>query len=591
MEPDDAELLRRYAEAGAEDAFAELVRRYVGLVYQAARRQTGGDAHRAADITQAVFTLLARKAGTLRRHETLAGWLHATTRFTALRAFRTERRRRQRETEAQHMQEIMREEAGGADWERLRPVIDQVLAELNAADRDAVLLRFFAARPLAEIGARLGLTENAARMRVERALDKLRERLARRGIASSVAALTLALTGEGVAGAPAGLAAAVTTRALAGGAASATGVIASAGFLLKLAGVIAGGCVLFAVLAWRPWRGDALTLRPATAATKTAAAASSGDDPKPATRAASADARNPSDAERRLEARKFYEEGMKLERAKRYDEAIVAFTHAIEADPRFYDAYFSRAAALSSRLPMDRRNYAQAVEDYTRCLEVRPRDYSARFNRAGDYRQLGDYAKALADFTAIIDGDTDYSHMVDPSREKNVLYALADRGKLRLEQFGDYAGAIADYDEVLRLDPGNKDFGLNLHYNRGRAYQAQQRYELAEADFAAAYQLDPSYPNLLASWAWQLATAPDEKYRDGKAALQLALAATEKFKSSVAEHLDVLAAAYAENGRFDDAVAAEEKALVRIESWERKRVPDMAARLALFRSRQPFRER
>src|SRR5436189_6234372 len=94
---DDAELLRHYAEEGVEDAFAELVRRHVNLVYSAALRQVNGDAHLAADATQLVFTDLARKADSLVGHRVLAGWLFTSTRFAAAKLVRGERRRHARE--------------------------------------------------------------------------------------------------------------------------------------------------------------------------------------------------------------------------------------------------------------------------------------------------------------------------------------------------------------------------------------------------------------------------------------------------------------------------------------------------------------
>src|SRR5687768_18512690 len=103
---DDAELLRRYSEEGANAAFTELVQRHVNLVYSAALRQLNGDAHFAADATQLVFTDLARKAATLRQHRVLAGWLFTSTRFATAKLVRTERRRQAREQEAHLMQEL-----------------------------------------------------------------------------------------------------------------------------------------------------------------------------------------------------------------------------------------------------------------------------------------------------------------------------------------------------------------------------------------------------------------------------------------------------------------------------------------------------
>jgi len=100
----DGELLRRYAEAGSEAAFAELVQRYVDLVYSAALRQVNGDVHLAHDVSQAVFTDLARKAAALPRHRALTGWLYTGSHFAATKAVRAESRRRTHEQEAQAMQ-------------------------------------------------------------------------------------------------------------------------------------------------------------------------------------------------------------------------------------------------------------------------------------------------------------------------------------------------------------------------------------------------------------------------------------------------------------------------------------------------------
>src|SRR6266404_5423349 len=103
----DAELLRRYAQVESEDAFAELVRRHLPLVYSAALRQVNGDAHLAQDVAQTTFTELARKANSLCRRPVLTGWLYTTTHFVAVKAVRAARRRHRREQEAHAMQELL----------------------------------------------------------------------------------------------------------------------------------------------------------------------------------------------------------------------------------------------------------------------------------------------------------------------------------------------------------------------------------------------------------------------------------------------------------------------------------------------------
>lgn len=214
---DDATLLRRYAQNRSESDFAELVRRHLNLVYSAALRQVNGDRHLAQDVTQVVFTDLARKAGQLSRHRVLAGWLFTSTRFAAAKTVRGERRRQNREQEAQLMQEISSPDSSPQlDWAQVQPVLDEALGELSERDREAILLRYLEGHDFAQVGLRLSLSDNAARMRVDRAVDKLRALLARRGVTSSAGALALALTNQAVAAAPAGLAATVTGTALAG---------------------------------------------------------------------------------------------------------------------------------------------------------------------------------------------------------------------------------------------------------------------------------------------------------------------------------------------------------------------------------------
>ena len=211
---EDAELLRRYAEDRSEAAFAELVHRRIGLVYSVALRQTR-DAHRAEDVAQSVFSALARKAGPLSQRPVLVGWLYRSAQFAAADVVRAEQSRARREQEAHIMQTTQERDGPDPAWEKVRPVLDQVMGELPEHDRDAILLRFFDGRPFADIGTRLQLSENAARMRVERALDKLHGLLARRGITSTTAALGTILAQQATAATPAGLAATVTGTAMA----------------------------------------------------------------------------------------------------------------------------------------------------------------------------------------------------------------------------------------------------------------------------------------------------------------------------------------------------------------------------------------
>jgi RNA polymerase sigma factor (sigma-70 family) len=211
MTPDN-ELLSRYAKARSEDAFAELVRRHVNLVYSAALRQVNGDAHLAQDVAQTVFTDLARKAGSLVRRGSLTGWLYTSAHFAAAKMARTENRRHHREDK--FMREPISESALEVDWEKIRPALDDAMHKLKEADREAILLRYFENRQFAEVGTKLGLNENAARMRVERALEKLRAVFTKRGI-TTAAELVSVVSTNAVQMAPAGLAATLATTSIA----------------------------------------------------------------------------------------------------------------------------------------------------------------------------------------------------------------------------------------------------------------------------------------------------------------------------------------------------------------------------------------
>ena len=212
---EDATLLRRFAEDHADDAFTELVQRHLALVHATALRRVGGDVHLAQDVAQTVFISLARKAASLHSHASLAGWLYVSTHHAAAEVVRREQRRKQRETSAHTMNLASTPEGPTADPATLRPLLDDGLLELPADDRDAVVLRFFAQRSFAEIGTALRITEEAARKRVDRALEKLQSALSLRGITSTSAALGTALTAAGITTAPATLVSQIAGIALA----------------------------------------------------------------------------------------------------------------------------------------------------------------------------------------------------------------------------------------------------------------------------------------------------------------------------------------------------------------------------------------
>jgi len=229
---DDMQLLRDYAARDSQEAFSTLVSRYINLVYSVAFRQTGNQ-HEAEEVAQAVFVVLARKANSLRPGTILSGWLYETARLTAANSRRSEIRRHNREQQA-YMQSTLND-AAPEQWERVGPLIEQAMSGLNEADRNAIVLRYFENKPLRDVGAALGSSEDAAKMRVTRALEKLRVYFQKRGITLSAAALGAAISAHSVQAAPVGLSSAVIAAACQGTALTASTLTLAKG-TLKLTG-------------------------------------------------------------------------------------------------------------------------------------------------------------------------------------------------------------------------------------------------------------------------------------------------------------------------------------------------------------------
>ena len=192
-ERDDHELLTDFTEQGAESAFAVLVSRYVNLVHSAGIRYTGNSTH-AEEITQAVFIILARKAGKLGRGIVLSGWLYQTARLTSANFMKGEARRQQREQEA-HMQSTLNE-ATAPVWDQLAPILDEAMGTLGETDRNTLVMRFFENKTAIEVAAAMKTTEASAHKRTQRALEKLRNIFSRRGVSLTATLLAGVLSTE-----------------------------------------------------------------------------------------------------------------------------------------------------------------------------------------------------------------------------------------------------------------------------------------------------------------------------------------------------------------------------------------------------------
>jgi RNA polymerase sigma factor (sigma-70 family) len=232
MQNDDLKLLREYARNHSEAAFGTLVTRYVDLVYSVAVRQAR-DPHLAEEITQAVFIILARKAGGLGEQTILPGWLCRTARYAAANALAMERRRWQREQEA-HMQNLLDEQGHSETWTQIAPLLDEAMDRLGAKDHDALVLRFFENKTFVEVGAALGASEDAAKMRVNRALEKLHRHFRQHGISSTTAIIAGEMAGNFRQAAPPALANTIMVVAVAKGAAAGTSTLTLVKGALKI---------------------------------------------------------------------------------------------------------------------------------------------------------------------------------------------------------------------------------------------------------------------------------------------------------------------------------------------------------------------
>jgi RNA polymerase sigma factor (sigma-70 family) len=229
MNRTDSQLLWDYSEQHSDAAFSELVRRHVDLVYSAALRMVR-DTHLAEDVTQGAFVALSKNAAQLQTEVVLSAWLHRTAQNIAAQTVRTEVRRRLREQEAVAMHDkFAGDGVGEALWQDVEPHLDAALGELNEGDRGAVMLRYFEGKSAREMSAILGISDEASQKRLERAVERLRAFMAKRGVAVGAGGIAGLLSANAVQAAPVALAGIISTTIALNGASMAAATVTTSG--------------------------------------------------------------------------------------------------------------------------------------------------------------------------------------------------------------------------------------------------------------------------------------------------------------------------------------------------------------------------
>ncbi len=213
---DDTELLQRYVSTGCQEAFGQLVGRHIDFVYASARRMTR-DAHLAEDVTQGVFIVLARKAGHVRCGAVLPAWLHSTARNVSSNILSVQSRRRHHEEKAAAMKPVVRDDSSSfqGDDEALSAALDDALGRLGTSDRGAVVMRYLQGKSIRDVAAAMHVSDDAAQKRVSRAVARMRDYFAHRGLTLDESGMISGLSRQTAQVAPAALASMVTTKSLA----------------------------------------------------------------------------------------------------------------------------------------------------------------------------------------------------------------------------------------------------------------------------------------------------------------------------------------------------------------------------------------
>jgi tetratricopeptide (TPR) repeat protein len=259
--------------------------------------------------------------------------------------------------------------------------------------------------------------------------------------------------------------------------------------------------------------------------------------------------------------------GVALMRKGYLAEAQQHIEKALQLNPYSAETYDNLGVVL-----VRQGKYPEARAYHEKALRLNPNDAEAHFNLGTALLYEQKYNEAIAEFQTAL--------ALNPAHAR----AQSNRG-VALLRTGRIEEAIGSLEEAVRLDPRFAEAYNNL----GFAFSCRGDYRAAIPAFEEALRLNPGYARSLSNLARVLATCPEAGLRNGPRAVQLAEQANQIVQDRDAEYLDVLAAAYAEAGRFDEAVAAVQRAIAVAQATGRAGlVPDMRARLELYQGRKPF---
>ena len=251
---------------------------------------------------------------------------------------------------------------------------------------------------------------------------------------------------------------------------------------------------------------------------------------------------------------------------KDYDKAIADYNEAVRLDPNSARAFKDRGIVWALK-----REYDKAIADYNETTRLDPTDAMAFYNRGMAWRKKKEHDKAIFDCNETIRLDPKYANAY-------IVRGNAWRDKK------EYDKAIANYNEVIRLDPKN----VYAYENRGSCWFQQREYDKAITDYNEAIRVEPQHAWTYGDLALLLATSADEKYRDGKKAVESATRACELSEWKEAHHVATLAAAYAEAGEFERAIQYQDRANKLFTDAEDKVKGE--ERLKLYKDKKPYRQ-